>query len=126
VLHREPGRARVALAARPELCNSFGVAHGGAVATLADVALALAVIAQDPAAYGALTIQLQLTFVGPAAGRLVAEGRSLEVRRTVAFAEGEVRDGRGALVAKAVATFQLRRDEAPARRRTTRAAKARR
>jgi len=118
VLHREPGLARVALAARPELCNSFGVAHGGAVATLADVALALAVIARDPAAVGALTIQLQLTFVGPGAGRLVAEGRSLEVRRAVAFAEGEVRDAEGALVAKAVATFQLRRAErAPPRPR---------
>jgi uncharacterized protein (TIGR00369 family) len=105
----EPGLARLELEVRPELQNSFHDAHGGVVSTLADVALAVAAVTSDGAARGAVTVDLSLTFVGPGRGRLVAEGRCLRAGRSLAFSEGEIRDGEGNLVAKAVGTFQLRR-----------------
>ncbi len=113
VLHHEPGLARLELPARRELQNSFSVAHGGAVMTLADVALAVAAIRMDAAARGAVTVELKVSFVGRGEGALVAEGRCLKAGRSLAFCEGEVRDGRGVLVAKALGTFQLRREASP-------------
>jgi len=113
VVHHQPGLARLELAVRPELTNSFGSAHGGVVSTLADIALAVAAITRDGAARGAQTIDLTLGFIGPGKGRLRAEGRCLRAGRSIAFCEGEVHDESGALVAKAVGTFKLRRGASP-------------
>jgi uncharacterized protein (TIGR00369 family) len=107
VLDRGGGRARLALGSRPELHNSRADVHGGAVMTLCDIALALAAMSLDASSQGAMTIDLTVSFIGPGRGRLTAEGRCLRAGRTVAFSEGEVRDGEGALVAKAVGTFKL-------------------
>ncbi|MBI5067268.1 MAG: PaaI family thioesterase [Deltaproteobacteria bacterium] len=109
VEHSQPGLARLALAVRPELCNSFGAAHGGVITTLADVALALAAITQDRTAHGAQTVDLTISFIGPGKGRLVAEGRCLRAGVSLTFCEGEVRDAEGGLVAKALGTFRVRR-----------------
>ena len=109
ITHREPGLARVELAVRTELHNSWGVAHGGVVMALADVALAIAARTMDAAATGAVTVGMSFTFVGAGRGRLVAEGRCLRYGAQLAFCEGEIRDQAGALVAKAIGTFKMRR-----------------
>jgi uncharacterized protein (TIGR00369 family) len=114
IAHREPGLARVELDARPDLMNSHQAAHGGVVMTLADVALAVAVMTTDPTSRGAVTIELKVSFLSPGTGRLVAEGRCLRAGKSLSFSEGEVRDGEGKLVAKALGTFQLRHGPAPA------------
>ena len=36
------GRSRVRVALRPEHCNSFGIAHGGLICTILDVAMGTA------------------------------------------------------------------------------------
>jgi uncharacterized protein (TIGR00369 family) len=76
---------------------------------LADVALAVAAIARDGTAKGAYTVDLSVSFLGPAKGTLVAEGRCLRLGKSLAFSEGEVRDEHGELVAKAIGTFKLKR-----------------
>jgi len=40
--HMEPGHCRLSMAIRPEMCNGFGIAHGGITFSLADSALAFA------------------------------------------------------------------------------------
>lgn len=105
----EPGRCLLELPTRPELLNSHGGVHGGVVTALADVALAVAAIAREPGARGAYTVDLSVSFLGPGTGTLTAEGRCLRVGRSLAFSEGEVRDGRGELVAKAMGTFKVLR-----------------
>lgn len=117
IAHREPGLARVELDTRPELTNSHQAAHGGVVMTLLDIALAVAAMTTDPQSRGAVTVELSVTFLAPGSGRLVAEGRCLRSGRSLSFSEGEVRDGEGTLVAKALGTFRLRhgaRGDAPA------------
>jgi len=108
VTHRERGHARLELELRPELMNSWRVAHGGVVMTLADIALAVAAMTLDPGAKGAITVELKVSFLGPAEGRLVADGHCLRAGGKLAFCEGEVHDASGALVAKALGTFALR------------------
>lgn len=113
IAHREPGLARVELDTRTELMNSHGAAHGGVVMTLADIALAVAAMTLDPASRGAVTIELKVSFLSPGTGKLVAEGRCLRAGKSLSFSEGEVRDGEGNLVAKALGTFRLRHRGTP-------------
>ena len=109
IVESEPGLARLEMALRPELLNSFHDAHGGVVMTLADVALAVAAITRDGAARGAITVDLSVSFIGPGKGNLVGEARCLRAGKSLAFSEGEIRDAGGNLVAKALGTFKLRR-----------------
>jgi uncharacterized protein (TIGR00369 family) len=108
VAHHQPGLARLEMDLRPDLLNSWQVAHGGVVMTLADIALAVAALTLDGGARGAMTVELKVSFIGPSAGRLVAEGRCLKAGKSLAFCEGEVLDAGGNLVAKALGTFMLR------------------
>ena len=101
------GRAVLTLALRPELTNSFEIAHGGALMTLLDIAMALAARTLDPDA-GVITVEMKTTFIGAATGTLTAEGRCLHVGNTVAFCEGRVHGPDGKLVASASGTFMLR------------------
>ena len=114
IAHREAGLARVELDTRNELMNSHGAAHGGVVMTLADIALAVAAMTLDPTSRGAVTIELKVSFLSPGTGRLVAEGRCLRAGKSLSFSEGEVRDGEGKMVAKALGTFRLKHGRTPA------------
>ncbi len=107
----DDGRARVELELRPELMNSFGTAHGGVIMTLLDVALCQAARTQHPDAPGIVTIDMATSFIAGGTGRLVAEGRVLKPGRSTIFAEAEVRNADGTLVAKAIGTVRARQKE---------------
>ena len=65
----EPGEAEIVLPLRPELENSWGVAHGGVSMTLLDVAMAHA--ARSPGVdgvaetSGVVTIEMKTSFMRP-------------------------------------------------------------
>jgi uncharacterized protein (TIGR00369 family) len=100
----EAGRARLRLPLRPELTNSFGGAHGGAILTLLDVAAATATRTLHPESRGVITIDLATSFLEAGKGELIAEARVLRDGRSAVFVEAEVRGADGALVARAMAT----------------------
>jgi acyl-coenzyme A thioesterase PaaI-like protein len=62
----------------------------------------------DPATATVMTVDLHVTFIGPARGRVVGEGRVLRQVGGLVFCEGEARSEDGELVAKAVGTFKVR------------------
>jgi uncharacterized protein (TIGR00369 family) len=107
----EPGVARLALELRPELLNSFGTAHGGVLMTLLDVAMCQAARTQHPDSQGVMTIDMSTSFMAAGQGRLLAEGRVLKPGRATIFAEGEIRNEDGALVAKSLGTVRVRTKE---------------
>ena len=104
----QDGIAQLSIELRPELCNSFGTAHGGVLMTLLDVALCQAARTQHPDSAGIMTIDMATSFIAAGEGRLVAEGRVLKPGRTTIFAEAEVRNADGELVAKAIGTVRAR------------------
>ena len=105
---RGDGEARCTLEVGPQHLNRRGVAHGGVLAALLDSALGAAVISAMPEEWWCATTSLTTQFVaGAGAGRLVATGRVLRRGQAVAFAAGEVRDERGAIVAAASGTWHL-------------------
>lgn len=107
----DDGRARLEMELKPEHCNSFGTAHGGVIMTLLDVALCQAARTQHPDAAGIVTIDMATSFISGGQARLSVEGRVLKPGRTTIFAEAEVRNGDGMLVAKAIGTVRARQKE---------------
>ena len=97
-----PGEVEVAFEAGPEHVNLQGLVHGGMLATLADTAMGLAVRTTLEPGRRHVTVQLGIEFLSPGRpGRIVARGRSVKVGRQLGFAEADVLDGRGRLLARA-------------------------
>ena len=109
----DSGQAEVSLDVRPEMQNSWAVAHGGVVMTLLDVVMAHAARsvrdAGEHGTPGIVTVEMKTSFMRPATGRLMATGQLLHGAKHMAFCEGSVRDERGALCAHATGTFKFMR-----------------
>jgi len=105
-------RAIVSLKKRPELLNSWGATHGGVIMTMLDLVMSCAVRGHYGVIGGVLTVDLSLGFMKASYGdRVTAEGRVLHGGRSTAFCEGEARDEKGELLAKAIGTFKLLADK---------------
>lgn len=106
----EEGRPVVSVELRPELMNSFHASHGGVIMTLLDVAMAMAARTSVKHAAGVMTIDMSMSFLRPATGRVTALGRVLRGGRSLFFCEGEAQDASGSVVAKSLGTFMLRKE----------------
>jgi uncharacterized protein (TIGR00369 family) len=84
------------------------VVHGGAIATLLDVAVtAAAFCAPEPLdATSGATISLTLNYVRAGRGDLVAVGRAVRRAGGLCFCQGEASDAEGRTVATALATYR--------------------
>lgn len=88
---------------RPEALNPLGMAHGGIVFSLCDVAAGV-LIAQT--GQKAVTTSSSMSYLHPSCGsRLRAVGKVLKSGRTIAVVEASVYDERGELTARG--TFEL-------------------
>lgn len=82
-------------------CNPLGTVHGGLVSTLLDSALGCAAHTTLPAGIGYTSIEIKVNYLRPVqiGGVLTCTGRVTKPGRRVAFAEGEVVDESGRIVA---------------------------
>lgn len=102
------GRAEITLDLRKELTNRRGVAHGGLITSLLDVALGSAVVSGIRSREWCGTVQLSVQFREPGVGTsLTARGRMVRRGRHIAFAEGEVVDDGDRIVATAQGTWHV-------------------
>ncbi len=107
----EPGRVEIGLDAAEHHLNLQGMLHGGVIATLADTATGLAVRSMVPADRRHVTVQLDVHYLSPGRpGRVTAVGTTVRVGATIAYAEADVTDGRGRLLARATATVAVTAD----------------
>jgi uncharacterized protein (TIGR00369 family) len=107
------GEAEITLDVSERHTNSFGVAHGGLLMTLLDVAMAHAArsrnLSQPDGGPGLVTIEMKTSFMRPGQGRIRVIGRVLQSTISLAFTEGQVLDEQGQLCAHATATFKFLR-----------------
>lgn len=103
------GKAVLSVELTGRLLNRHGFGHGGVTATLLDVALSIAGRSRTGEWTLVGTVTLNLQYLAPARGRLIAEGRLLRAGNTTAFCEGEARDQDGTIIAKATATYKIER-----------------
>ncbi len=104
----EKGVARLSMAIRPEFMTSWGTAHGGSILALLDITLSMTARTLYNPPRSIMTIDLSTQFIGTTTGMLRAEGRVMKAGQTTIFCEGEARDEKGELVAKAIGTFRAR------------------
>jgi uncharacterized protein (TIGR00369 family) len=102
----EKGVARLSMVIKPEFMTSWGTAHGGSILSLLDITLSMTARTLYDPPRSIMTIDLSTQFISTANGILRAEGRVMRAGKSTIFCEGEARDGKGELVAKAIGTFR--------------------
>ncbi|GLS32952.1 uncharacterized domain 1-containing protein [Mesorhizobium albiziae] len=110
VVDAEPERVTLRLPFRTDLATVGNIVHGGAIATLIDVAGAAASasgIAGDDTVGGATT-HLNVAYLAPAEGRdIAAEAVVAHRTRSQTVTDVSVRDCEGALIAKGTVTSRI-------------------
>ena len=105
-----PGDVTLSLAPGPHLFGNDSL-HGGAIAALADSALATALNSDLDMGVRCKTVDLRLCFLAPVladTGEIVAHARVIERRRSLALVEASIKDRNGNLYAHVTATFVVR------------------
>ena len=104
----EKGTIAVEFHPRQEFLNPAGNIQGGFVAGMLDDAMGPIVYSTlEPGEFNA-TLEFKVSFVRPAKlGTLVAKARIVHRGRSVAFADAELRDSDGQLLATATATMKI-------------------
>jgi len=96
------------LALEPRHLSRAARAHGGVLFTLLDTAMGRAVIAELPPGRGCATVELKINYFRPVqSGTIRASGRCVQRTRSLAYAEGELVNEEGKLLARATGTFFL-------------------
>ncbi|GGF23851.1 phenylacetic acid degradation protein [Hymenobacter cavernae] len=103
----EPGRVEAELALEQKHQQHRGFAHGGLVATMADLVAGFAAVTLVPDNYGVVTADLRVSYLHPGVGeKLRAVGWVLKAGRRLHFCEAEVWcDDK--MIAKASATMAV-------------------
>jgi uncharacterized protein (TIGR00369 family) len=106
----EVERGRAAFEGTPDErhYNPMGSVHGGYAATLLDSACGVAVHSMLKPDQGFTTLELKVSYLrgmNDTTGPVRAEGRVVNIGRRVAFAEADIRDADGRLMATATSTL---------------------
>ena len=105
IIKARDGYAKLKMPYRKELTNPHGSIHGGAITSLADTAMAVAISSKY--LYSSLyTVKLEIKFKSPAnKGEIFAEARVIDKRKRLVFGRVEIRDEEGKLLAQVATTF---------------------
>jgi len=103
----EPGLVEMQLPIGEHLYNPNGTVHGGTAATLLDSVMGCAVHSTLAHGQAYATLELKINYLKPitlATGAITATGRVVSGGRRAAFADGEIRDATGRLLATGTTT----------------------
>lgn len=87
----------------------FGLVHGGVFASIIDSAASWAIFYGIEDENGGLTsVDLKLNYLAPAvSGKLTARGRQITLGKTLGYAEAQVTDERGKIIAHGTSTVMI-------------------
>ncbi len=101
-----PEYARVTMPLLEQHKNGMGVAHGGAIFALADVAFGAASNADRDC--GVVNMMSSIEYLRPGrVGPLMAEARAVRIGGHIANYDVQIFDGEGALIARAIVSGYL-------------------
>ena len=102
----EPGHAVLSMKLHGDLMRNNGIAHGGAIATLIDSAMAIAIMAQLEENERTVTVDLTIHYLRPLSeGTARASARVVRAGRRVITVSAELFDDGGKLAATAISTY---------------------
>jgi len=106
VFRAHPDGVTLRCRVRQELLNSQGALHGGVTASLADVAVGVAIQHRFRGARPISTVELKVSYFLPVtSGALLARARLLRVGSTLCVGRVDVTDSKRNLVATAIVTY---------------------
>ncbi len=87
----------------------FGYVHGGVFASIIDAAAFWAVYYEiEDQNTGITTVDLKLNYLAPAvSGKMIAKGRQIKLGKTLGYADAEVTDAGGKILAHGTSTLIL-------------------
>jgi len=104
------GESKVQMPFKQGLTHPYGIAHGGAIASLADSGVALALVSLVEPKDRIATIEFKINFFAPISkGNLEAHTKIIHKGSKTAVGDVEVKNEEGKLVAKLMATYSIRR-----------------
>jgi uncharacterized protein (TIGR00369 family) len=93
---------------RKKLTHPYGIIHGGAIASLADSAVAMALISLVKPSDRITTIEFKINFFAPISeGKLTAKAKIIYKGFKTAVGDVEVINDEGGLVGKVIATYNI-------------------
>ena len=102
----EPGHAVLSMRLRDDLMRNSGIAHGGAIATLIDSAMAIAIMALLEENERTVTVDLTIHYLRPISeGTARASARVVRAGRRVITVSAELFDQNEKLSATAISTY---------------------
>ena len=102
----EPGHAVLSMKLRDDLMRNNGIAHGGAIATLIDSAMAIAIMALLEENERTVTVDLTIHYLRPISeGTTRASARVVRAGRRVITVSAELFDHNEKLCATAISTY---------------------
>ena len=102
------GWAQVRLPFDKKLVHPLGIAHGGAIFSPADSAVAMALIGMVEKDETFVTIEMKINYLATfTKGEIIAEAKIIHKGRNTALGDIIVTNGNGELVAKALATYMI-------------------
>ena len=107
IIKAKDGFAKLKMPYREEFTNPHGSIHGGAIASLADTAMAVA-ISSKYLHSSLYTVKLEIKFRAPAnKGEIFAKAKVIDKRKRFVFGKVEIKDNKDKLLAQVSATFYL-------------------
>lgn len=112
ILDARQGRAVLSMPFKVKHCQGAGLMHGGALTSLADTAVAMAIKSLLPAGSLFATTELRMAFLAPVkSGTVIAEAQVRGPEGRDFFGEVVLQDEGGKEVAKLHCTFRLLRSQ---------------
>ena len=110
-LDTKKGIARAVYSAKKNMCHSGNIVQGGFITGWLDAIMAISCMCKEGSDSLVLSLEIKTSFltqVNP--GEVLAFGRVVKSGKSIAFLEGELRDNKNNLLAKANQTVKLIRN----------------
>ncbi len=107
-LKAEDGEASLELELAPGHMSRANRAHGGVLFTMLDSTLGRAILSKLPQGRGCATVEMKINYFRPVQhGTITSHARLKEMTKRLAYAEGEILNDEGKVLARASGTFFL-------------------
>ena len=110
VMEIKEGESKIQMPFKQGLTHPYRIVHGGAIASLADSSVAMALISLVEPRDRITTIEFKINFLAPVSkGDLEAHAKIIYKGSKTAVGDVEVKNEEGKLIAKVMATYSIRR-----------------
>lgn len=110
VMEIKEGESKIQMPFKQDLTHPYRMVHGGAIASLADSSVAMALISLVEPKDTITTIEFKINFFAPVSkGDLEAHAKIIHKGSKTAVGDVEVKNEEGKLIAKLIATYSIRK-----------------